>query len=59
MNTMISWRLWKNERRKEEIQCTIARKGLLKHPAFLLGKPSILSWDYADGVDTMDFLLGI
>ncbi|MCB0550107.1 MAG: acyl-CoA reductase [Phaeodactylibacter sp.] len=48
------------ERRKEEIQCTIAREGLLKHPAFSFGKaqhPEL--WDYADGVDTMDFLLGI
>lgn len=46
--------------RKEEIQCIVSRPGLLKHPSVPFGKaqkPEL--WDYADGVDTMDFLLKI
>ncbi len=46
--------------RREEIQCVIARKGLLKEPSFPFGKaqhPEL--WDYPDGVDTMEFLLNI
>lgn len=44
--------------RKEEIQCVVAKEGALQHPTIAFGKaqePEL--WDYADGVDTLDFLL--
>jgi hypothetical protein len=43
--------------RKDEIQCVVARPGLLKYPSFPFGKaqrPAL--WDYADGEDTLAFL---
>lgn len=46
------------QNRREEIQCVIAREGLLKCPAFSFGQaqqPEL--WDYADGLDTMAFLV--
>lgn len=48
------------ESRKEEIQCIVARKGLLKQAVLPFGKaqqPEL--WDYADGVDTLAFLLNV
>ncbi|MCB0570900.1 MAG: acyl-CoA reductase [Phaeodactylibacter sp.] len=45
-------------RRAEEIQLVAARPGLLQQPSLPFGKsqqPEL--WDYADGVDTMAFLL--
>jgi len=49
------------QKRKEEIQCIIASPGLIKEqPTFAFGEaqqPRL--WDYADGEDTMAFLLGI
>ncbi|MCB0577724.1 MAG: acyl-CoA reductase [Phaeodactylibacter sp.] len=48
------------ESRKGQIQCIVARDGLLKQPAYPFGtaqEPQL--WDYADGVDTMEFLLGL
>ncbi len=44
--------------RKEEIQCVIAKDGLLHTETLPFGKaqqPEL--WDYADGVDTLGFLL--
>ena len=48
------------ESRSEEIQCIVAREGLLRHPAFPFGQaqqPEL--WHYADGVDTLAFLLNL
>lgn len=48
------------ENRKAEIQLVVAQSGLLKIPTFPLGtaqSPGLA--DYADGVDTMNFLLGL
>ena len=48
------------ERHKEDIQCIVAREGLLRQPVIPFGKaqrPEL--WDYADGVDTMGFLMTI
>ena len=46
------------ESRQEDIQCIVAREGFLKRAVLPFGKaqqPEL--WDYADGVDTMQFLL--
>ena len=46
--------------REDEIQCVVAREGWLNHPTVTFGKaqqPEL--WDYADGVDTMAFLLKV
>ena len=46
--------------REAEIQVVVARDGLLNGPALPFGKaqqPEL--WDYADGVDTLAFLLGL
>lgn len=46
--------------RKQEIQCVVAREDALREPSLPFGKaqePEL--WDYADGVDTMSFLLGL
>ncbi len=46
--------------RADEIQCVIAKDGLLSNPTYNFGQaqqPEL--WDYADGVDTMEFLLKI
>ena len=46
--------------REEEIQCIVAKLKLDKHRTFSFGeaqKPSIL--DYADGIDTMEFLMNL
>jgi len=46
--------------RSEEIQCVVAREGVLRRPTLPFGKaqePEL--WEYADGVDTMSFLLGV
>ena len=43
--------------RREEVQCVVARPGLLDQPSIPFGatqQPAL--GDYADGVDTMDFL---
>jgi len=43
---------------RQEIQCVVAKSGLLNLKTLPFGKaqqPEL--WDYADGVDTMDFLL--
>jgi hypothetical protein len=48
------------EARREEIQCIVAREDALKAKTFSFGnaqKPAL--WDYADGVDTMEFLLSL
>ncbi len=45
------------EKRQDEIQCVVAREGLLDQPTFPFGKaqhPAL--WDYADGADTLSFL---
>jgi hypothetical protein len=44
----------------DEIQCIVAREGAVQQPSFSFGKaqePEL--WDYADGVDTMKFLLSL
>lgn len=46
--------------RKAEIQCIVSQAGWLDFPTFSFGKaqePEL--WDYADGVDTLAFLLGL
>ncbi len=46
--------------RKEEIQCIVTKLSLMNHSTFSFGeaqKPSIS--DYADGVDTMEFLTSL
>lgn len=46
--------------RAEEIQCVVARDNVLKSSTLSFGKaqrPEL--WDYADGVDTMQFLLSL
>ncbi len=46
--------------RTEEIQCVVARDGLLTQQTYAFGRaqqPEL--WDYADGMDTMAFLLKI
>lgn len=46
--------------RREEVQCVVARPGLLNHPTIPFGStqaPGLA--DYADGVDTMAFLTEI
>jgi hypothetical protein len=46
--------------RAEEIQCVVARNGWLQSSTIPFGKaqqPEL--WDYADGVDTLDFLLNL
>ena len=44
----------------EEIQCVIAKDNLLQIPTLPFGKAqSPELWDYADGVDTMQFLLSL
>lgn len=46
--------------REEEIQCVVAKEGVLRRSTLAFGKaqqPEL--WDYADGVDTMEFLLNI
>ncbi len=46
--------------RAEEIQCVVARDKVLKYNTLSFGKaqrPEL--WDYADGVDTMQFLLAL
>lgn len=46
------------EKRKEEIQCVVSRKVWASVPTFPFGQaqePEL--WDYADGVDTLQFLL--
>lgn len=48
------------ERRSEEIQCVVAKDGTLQRKTLPFGKaqqPEL--WDYADGVDTMQFLLSL
>lgn len=48
------------ETRAEEIQCVVAKDELLKAKTLPFGKaqrPEL--WDYADGVDTMQFLLAL
>jgi hypothetical protein len=48
------------QQREEDIQCVVAKDGLLDRPSLPFGKaqqPDL--WDYADGVDTMEFLLKI
>lgn len=48
------------ESRESEIQCIVSQEGWLDVPAFAFGKaqePAL--WDYADGVDTMEFLLSL
>ena len=48
------------EQRKEEIQVVVARPGLLRQATVPFGKaqqPEL--WDYADGVDTLAFLLSL
>lgn len=48
------------DHRKEEIQCVVAHPGLLTGPTLPFGqaqRPEL--WDYADGVDTLAFLLGL
>ena len=47
------------ELRREEVQCIVARPGFLSHPTIPFGstqQPGLA--DYADGVDTMAFLMG-
>lgn len=44
--------------REAEIQCVIAREGLLPFRTYAFGQAQAPElWDYADGVDTMAFLL--
>ncbi len=44
--------------RTEAIQCVVARPGLLTFPAYPFGgTQSPEPWDYADGVDTLAFLI--
>ena len=46
--------------RENEIQCIVSQEGWLDVPSFAFGKaqePAL--WDYADGVDTVAFLLGL
>lgn len=48
------------EERKEEIQCIVSQEAWLDMPTFRFGKaqePAL--WDYADGEDTLAFLLGL
>ncbi len=48
------------DQRAEEIQCVVAREGVLERSTLPFGKaqqPEL--WDYADGVDTLEFLLNI
>ncbi len=43
-----------------EIQCVVAKDNLLQIPAISFGKTQAPElWDYADGVDTMQFLLSL
>lgn len=45
------------QRRKSEIQCVVAKQGVLRWPVLPFGKtqePEL--WDYPDGVDVMEFL---
>ncbi len=46
--------------REDEIQCVVAPEGTLKRPTLPFGRaqqPEL--WDYADGVDTLTFLLNL
>lgn len=48
------------DRRAEDIQCVVAKEGIIKRPVLAFGQaqqPEL--WDYADGVDTLEFLLNI
>lgn len=46
--------------REEEIQCVAAREGVLNTDTLPFGKAQAPElWDYADGVDTMAFLLAL
>ncbi|GJM34620.1 MAG: acyl-CoA reductase [Saprospiraceae bacterium] len=48
------------KKRESEIQCIVGREGVLSLPVLPFGKaqePEL--WDYADGVDTLEFLLSL
>ncbi len=48
------------QERESEVQCTVAKSGILPMPAFDFGKaqePAL--WDYPDGEDTLAFLAGL
>lgn len=46
--------------RSEEIQCVVAREGVLPVPTLSFGEAQAPElWDYADGVDTLAFLLDL
>jgi hypothetical protein len=46
--------------REEQIQCVVARSGFLSSATIDFGTTQTPElWSYADGVDTLQFLLGL